>query len=138
VVCSLGSWHVVNIALINEMRPYRLAASGATSPLAQLTLSSPRFSLNSQPGEGASSQEDTMSTEKEHLRGALRAAARTFHSPALEVSGVVEAQRSPDWLRILSGRALATADVEGGMAIPRRLTTAAGDVELVDMPVSKS
>ena len=75
-----------------------------------------------------------MSTEKEHLRGALRAAARTSHSPALEVSGVVEAQRSPDWLRILSGRALATADVEGGMAIPRRLTTAAGDVELGDMP----
>ena len=133
MVCCLRSWHVVGIALINETRALPTRRIRCQIPACGVNLIKSTFSpLNNQPGQGRVSQEDTMSTEKEPLRGALRAAAQRSHSPALEVSGVVEAQRSPDWLRILSGRALATADVEGGMAIPRRLTTAAGDVELVE------
>ena len=61
-------------------------------------------------------------------------AARVSGSSALEVSAARTGQRPPDWLRLLSGRALTASEIENGMAIPRRLRAIGEDVDLVDMP----
>jgi hypothetical protein len=71
--------------------------------------------------------------DREHLRDALLTAAQASNNPAIEVDAVKDKQRNPDWLRLLSGRALTASEVENGMAIPRRLSIIGDDVELTNM-----
>lgn len=74
-----------------------------------------------------------MPADNEHLRDVLRAADQVSHSSALEVNAARNGQRPPDWLRLLSGRALTASEVENGMAIPRRLMAIGEEVDLADM-----
>ena len=75
-----------------------------------------------------------MAADNEYLRDVMGEAARVSGSSALEVSAARTGQRPPDWLRLLSGRAMTASEVQNGMAIPRRLTTIGEDVDLADMP----
>jgi tetratricopeptide (TPR) repeat protein len=75
-----------------------------------------------------------LTADKEDLRDALRKTAQVSHSPALQINVTHAEPPSPDWLRLLSGRALTASEVESGIAIPRRLRTIEGDVDLADIP----
>jgi hypothetical protein len=64
----------------------------------------------------------------------LREAIRASRSRALRADGTGEGLRPVDWLRFLSGSALASPEIESDVAVSRRLATLDGDVGLPDVP----
>lgn len=75
-----------------------------------------------------------MSAFEGGLRRSLQEAIRASRSRSLRVDGTGGGLRPVDWVRFLSGSALASPEIDGAVAIPRRLTTPDGDVALPAVP----
>ncbi|QQQ76695.1 hypothetical protein IOD16_37960 [Saccharothrix sp. 6-C] len=74
-----------------------------------------------------------MSSPERGPQQRLRDAMALARSQALRMDGLEEGQRSADWLRFLSGSALAQPEIDEDVAVPRRLATPEGEVALSDL-----